>query len=205
MGRENLAKELDCRIIVAISSDIGASLASHWLDLGIKVIGTYRTWSETCSKLKARGVDLYHCDLSCWSSIKECCEAIAERHRWDVLVIAAGLLEPVGMFAQTSFMDWALSFEVNCIAQLGILHALLEYRSLKSTIGPLALFFAGGGTNSATTHFLRIRLRRSALLRQLSCSMLKFWTLALQFLDQDGLTQKSITRPSLLVTEPANP
>lgn len=146
--------DLPRRIIVSISSDIGLALATKWLADDLEVAGTYRTQSLAVDELKSRGATLAHCDLVEPRSIEQAVAELKERAAdWDVLVLASGLLEPIGPFVDCQFDDWLASIEVNFSALLRVLHGLLPARRRRSERGPVALFFAGGGTNSAPQNY----------------------------------------------------
>ena len=165
-----LERDLVTRVIVSISSDIGTALALHWLEEGYTVVGTYRTWTQACDSLVSSGAILYQCDLSDAKSIKDCGVRILSHGDWDILTIAAGTLEPVGAFADVSFDAWSSSLEINLLAQLRFLHLLLPRRNRTSRLGPLVLFFAGGGTNSAPLNYSAYTLSKVALIK--ACELL---------------------------------
>src|SRR3990167_2944302 len=138
-------------IVVAASSDIGAALCKKWSLEGWKIYGTYRTYSPLVEELTQKyAVEMIHCDLKVPQEssktvnalIKACC-------KWDVLVFSSGLMEPVGKFEEVEFSAWEQSLHVNFIRPLHLLHQLLPFRSPHSSV----LFFAGGGTNNAVTHY----------------------------------------------------
>lgn len=152
------------RIIVSASSDIGRALAEDWLDAGCEVHGTYRTRTAAVDELARAGASLTCCDLADAALIAsaggEIRRAAAD---WDVLVLAAGALEPVGPFAECDFAAWSASMAVNFTAQLQVLHELLPARRRGADLPPLALFFAGGGANSAPANYSAYTLAKIAL------------------------------------------
>lgn len=166
----NQDRELNTRVIISISSDIGTALALHWLSEGYTVVGTYRTWTDSCDSLQRAGAVLYECDLSDSASIKTCAEHLHTHGPWDIVTVAAGTLEPVGTFAEVSFDEWSASVEVNLLAQLRVVHHLLPTRNTTSKLGPLVLFFAGGGTNGAPERYSAYTLSKIALIK--ACELL---------------------------------
>jgi len=137
------------RHIISISSDIGLALANKWLDEGHQVSGTYRTHTLEIEKLVKKGAEIVFCDLTSAASINKSTQYLNGLGLWDSLVVAPGSLEPIGMFEDTRFNQWSESVNINFIQQFGLLHGLLPSRNTQTSLGPLVLFFAGGGVNNA--------------------------------------------------------
>ena len=152
------------RIIISASSEIGRALAEDWLGSGCEVHGTFRTPGAGVDELERAGANLTHCDLADAASIASACEKLrCASADWDVLVLAAGSLEPIGPFADCDFAAWAASMTVNFISQMHVLHELLPARRRNSGLPPLALFFAGGGANNATINYSAYTLAKIEL------------------------------------------
>jgi NAD(P)-dependent dehydrogenase (short-subunit alcohol dehydrogenase family) len=158
-------------VIISISSDIGTALAESYLDQGIDVVGTYRTSNKEIEALAQRGVKLVQMDLADAASVNQAGEKLNEMaDNWDFLVVSPGLLEPIGAFDKVDFNAWNNSIQVNFTNQLRITHHLLESRNKSSKLGSLVLFFAGGGTNNATTNFSAYTVSKVALIKM--CELL---------------------------------
>jgi NAD(P)-dependent dehydrogenase (short-subunit alcohol dehydrogenase family) len=158
-------------IIISASSDLGTAMAQRWLGKGWKVSGTYRTRSAAVAELEKRGAMLIGCDLTDSSSVEKACHTLRQwRDGWHVLVVCPGTLDPVGPFVDTSFDQWEESITVNFTAQLRLVHALLPARRNDTPHGPCVLFFAGGGTNNATSNFSAYTVSRIALIKM--CELL---------------------------------
>lgn len=158
-------------IIVSISSDIGTALAQRWLAQGWTVFGTYRTRSTATAQLEAIGAKLVACDMADNEALEASCTEL--RHlclAWDVLVIAAGTTEPIGPFADTDFDTWARSIEINFTSQMHLTHRLLPSRKTQLPVEPCVIYFAGGGTNSATTNYSAYTVSKIALIKM--CELL---------------------------------
>lgn len=155
-------------IIVSISSDIGIALAEKWRKMGWEVTGTYRTYSPAMEALEDCNVNLIHCDLSDITSIKTACSHMQEK--WDILVLGAGDLEPIGNFQAVHFDDWEKGIHVNFIQQMRIVHELLPFRNLEGDNEPCVQFFAGGGTNNAVLHYSSYTISKIALIKM--CELL---------------------------------
>lgn len=148
-------------LIVSASSDIGYHLARHWIESGIEVVGTYRTDSEKVAELKSHGANLMHCDLEDPKSATRVIEE-ASLHPISRLVLAAGGQDPIGLFAEIDFEEWARSIETNFTSQVRILHGLLARNSLENS---RVLMFAGGGTNNATQRYSAYTLAKIASIK----------------------------------------
>ena len=82
------------RIILSISSDIGFNLGIDWLKKGYKVVGTYRNFSNNCKLLKSKSAQLFETNLIDKDNIEDTSKRISEIGKWNVLVLAAGTMEP---------------------------------------------------------------------------------------------------------------
>lgn len=158
-------------IVVSASSDIGMAISEHWLGRGWRVFGTYRTRSQAIERLERAGARLVSCDLSQAPSVHEACAQLRTLcPRWDVLVLCPGTQEPVGPFVNCSFDEWEESVRVNFTGQIRIIHELLPSRRVNPVLEPLALLFAGGGTNTATLNYSAYTISKIALIKM--CELL---------------------------------
>ena len=111
------------------------------------------------------------CNLSSSNSVDIACKEISQKiNSWDNLIIAAGVLEPIGTFIDIDFEQWSESLNVNFTNQLRIVHHLLPYRNPKGPHCPQVLFFAGGGTNNATLNYSSYTLSKIGLIKM--CELL---------------------------------
>jgi len=158
-------------IIISASSDIGLALSEHWLALGHEVIGTYRRASTAMEGLKGKGMKFVRCDLADISSTNRCIEELRWHGKlWDALVFCPGAQEPVGSFMSLNFQEWSESIEINFTGQMRLTHALLPLKNTRSSMEPLVLYFAGGGTNNATVNYSAYTLSKIALMKM--CELL---------------------------------
>lgn len=157
-------------VICSISSDIGLALAGRWMARGWEVAGTYRTRTDSLATVEAAGAQVTACDLAVRDSVEAASARLAEGGPWDVLVLAAGLQDPVGAFAETDFDEWEQSFTVNFTAQLRLLHRLLPLRNTSGGRVPSVILFAGGGTNNAPTNYSAYILAKIASIK--ACEIL---------------------------------
>lgn len=151
----------DRALIVSASSDIGYHLAKHWIQLGKTVIGTFRSESEKVAELAACGARLLRCDLEDSQSIDRFLQTVSETP-FSRVVLAAGTQNPIGLFADVDFDEWAVSIGTNLVSQLRVLHGLLAQKLLDDS---RVLMFAGGGTNSATERYSAYTLGKVASIK----------------------------------------
>ena len=153
------------RVILSISSDIGTALALDWLNSKHQVVGTYRSWSKNCELLSAKGAELIRCDLTDPESISAATDRIQSLPPWEILVIATGDQQPVGAFQDVSFFEWDSSVQINFLRPLEFMHRILPFRSKKFNFAASVIFFAGGGTNSATTNYSGYTISKIGLIK----------------------------------------
>jgi NAD(P)-dependent dehydrogenase (short-subunit alcohol dehydrogenase family) len=155
-------------LILALSSDIGAALARHYLGQGATVLGTYRR--ELPADLQANPrVRACVCDLANPETTQVLADFLrAVAQPWDVLVSAVGQLSPVGKFLEVPFSDWEASVQINSTAQLRALHAAYSFRRTGGEVS--VVFFAGGGTNNPFTSYSAYCLGKIALIKM--CELL---------------------------------
>jgi NAD(P)-dependent dehydrogenase (short-subunit alcohol dehydrogenase family) len=152
------------RILISATSDIGRALAVDWLAAGCEVHGTYRTSGAAVDELTGAGASLLPCDLGDTASIRKAGQELRQcAADWEVLVLAAGSIEPIGPFLECDFDEWSNSMQVNFTGQMQVLRELLPARRRGGA--PLALLFAGGGTNNATINYSAYTLAKIALIK----------------------------------------
>lgn len=164
-------------IIVGISSDIGMALYQDWIKRNWNLSGTYRTQSDQINKLLKSSNSIFHCDLRNSKSIdKVCLDLKSSIPNWDLLVFGPGLQEPIGLFSEVNFDEWAESLTVNFTSQLRFLHNMISKRRKFKNQLPSVIFFAGGGVNNAPTHYSAYTVSKIAMIKMVEL-------LAAEFLD----------------------
>ncbi len=142
-------------VVFSITSDIGEFIARHFYNKNFKVFGTFRKESslKRLNEIMPQG-KFYKCDASNSESIDYALKQISKDIKnWNILVSCPCTPVPIEKFQDSDINVWEKSFYLNSISQLRFLHGLLKFRNLSSTQPPLALFFAGGGTNNAVDSF----------------------------------------------------
>ncbi|MCL5072130.1 MAG: SDR family oxidoreductase [Actinobacteria bacterium] len=158
-------------VIISITSDIGIALAKRYIQMGYKVVGTYRS-VELLSELENfDNLELFHCDIGSRNSIEEFVKKFTEMNlKWDLFISCTGTQNPVGAFFECDFDKWSDSIHINAIEQLRILHALYNYKNPK--LIPGVVYFAGGGTNNAVYNYSAYTASKILLIKM--CELLDF-------------------------------
>jgi NAD(P)-dependent dehydrogenase (short-subunit alcohol dehydrogenase family) len=137
-------------IVIGIGSDIGRELALRFTRDGWSVAGTFRA-TAGLSDLPT-SVKLVPCDLTSVASIVSATEALsADEALWDLLIVAAGTEEPVGIFWESDPDAWDDSIRVNALSPLRLVRGLYPLRN--RTGAASVAFFSGAGTNSAAPSY----------------------------------------------------
>ena len=151
-------------VVIAASADIGAHLVEHFLQAGAEVVGTYRNRSPRVAELEQSGASLFPLDIASGEQVTAFAENLREMgYAWNVLVSAAGLLDPIGPFFSTGFDEWEASVVTNSTAQLRVLHAIHALRD-RSGLSKI-VFFAGGGTNGTFDNYSAYCLGKLSLIK----------------------------------------
>lgn len=148
-------------LIAGIDSVIGELIASSLLNDAWKVLGTSRR-DETI-KTKSNS---FFCDFSDSKSIDKCVSSIIQfSPKIDLLILAVGVLDPIGKYHDVDFDKWEEGFYINCIGPLRFINKLLP--SLKNQNKSMVLTFAGGGINSSPERFFSYTLSKVALTKSM--------------------------------------
>lgn len=137
-------------IVIGISSDIGRELAIRFATDGWAVSGTFRSRSGLDGL--SNGVRLIPCDLTSPHGVSAALDAF-RRHGsgWDILVVASGTEEPIGVFWECDPDAWDANIHVNALAPLRLVRGLYPLRNTAGT--PNVAFFSGAGTNNAAPSY----------------------------------------------------
>lgn len=148
-------------LIAGIDSSIGELIAKSLFADAWKVLGTSRR-NETVEKTS----NSFFCDFSEKNSIDECASTIIKKSsEIDLLVIAVGLLKPIGKYRDIDFEKWEEGFYTNCIGPLRFINKLLP--CLRNQKNPMVLTFAGGGINSSPERYSSYTLAKVALTKSM--------------------------------------
>ncbi len=161
-------QSLSAVFVLSVSSDIGEQLALHFLDLGLRVAGTYRRELPASLRRREDFVGL-RCDVSTRESGAQIATFLrAEDFHWDLFVSCVGQLAPVGPFFGCDFDQWSDSVATSSVAQLRALHAAYPMRRASGVSH--VVFFAGGGTNNPFPSYSAYCVGKIALIKM--CELL---------------------------------
>jgi len=143
-------------LIAGIDSAIGASVAHHLSAFGWRVLGTSRR------ALDENSVGIFACDFSRSESIDRALREInANDAVLDLIVICVGILNPIGEFELVDPDGWEENFYVNTLGPIRFLRGLMP--STNTSSNPMVVTLAGGGINSAPTHYSAYTISKVAL------------------------------------------
>ena len=148
-------------IILSISSDIGLELSKALTSKNFEVFGTY---NKSNPKTSIPDKNLLKIDIKDFNSeiFKNWLKNIGE---WDVFISCIGNLNPVGKLLNINSNEWVESVAQNSTYQIGALLNALKYRNFKRS--PSVIFFAGGGTNSATEFYSAYTVGKICLIKSI--------------------------------------
>jgi len=150
-------------IIAGIDSGLGSMIASDLASKGWEIVGTTRRTGLNSEKYQ-NDFKISSCDFSNSQSIETCVsEILTKNGDWQVLILAIGVLAPIGEFTSTNFEQWQNSFNINFLGQMNFIQNLL--RNSPDNSNHLVLTFAGGGTNGPTPNFSSYTLAKIALIK----------------------------------------
>lgn len=147
-------------LIAGIDSAIGEIIAANLIKEAWSVWGTSRR-AETINTGNS-----FFCDFSDGNSIDKCASLIIQNcPKIDLLIIAIGVLDPIGKFQGIDFDKWEECFYINCVGPLRLINRLIPILRMKPN--SLVLTFAGGGINSSPERYSSYTLSKVALTKSM--------------------------------------
>ena len=143
-------------LIAGIDSAIGKFIADSLDSDDWKVFGTTRRENSLKSS------KIFYCDFLNQESIDRACLVVNKLVAGiDLLVVAVGILQPIGKFRNADFDSWESGFYINCLGPLRFINKLLP--QLNSQPNSMVITFAGGGINSSPERYSSYTLSKVAL------------------------------------------
>jgi len=103
-------------------------------------------------------------DITKIQQIKETIkETLHEFKKIDVLINAAGIQSPIGLFNENNAKDWKTNIEVNLLGTISFCKEVLPVM-IKSGKGKI-INFSGGGATSPRTHFSAYAVSKTGIVR----------------------------------------
>jgi len=147
-------------LIAGIDSAIGKFIADSLDSNDWKVFGTTRRENSLKSS------KIFYCDFLNQESIDESCLMVNKLvDSIDLLVVAVGLLEPIGKFRSIDFDSWESGFYINCLGPLRFINRLLP--QLSTQPNSMVITFAGGGINSSPEQYSSYTLSKVTLTKSM--------------------------------------
>ncbi len=117
-------------------------------DVASKYTTSNAATSNPKSKQSKRTVNVINCDVADYAALKK---NLAAFKQIDVLINAAGELDPVGPFAENNIEVWAKTIGTNLLGTVNACHICLE-RLKKSKHGKIINFAGGGAAYGRVQH-----------------------------------------------------
>ena len=147
-------------VVLSAMSDIGIELVISLKKKGYEVFGTYNS-SEPCHKLLPKG-NWFKLKIKDYNS-ESYKRWLKKVNKWDLFISCVGTQEPIGLFEDINPEKWIEGVNNNSLYQVGAFLYALPYANSK--IVSDAIFFAGGGTNSATPFYSSYTLGKISLIK----------------------------------------
>lgn len=146
-------------LIVGHDSELGRMIGDHLENLGWSVFGTTRRTNQV-------NHNRFYLDASDPRSISIAANEFMECAKdWDLLVVAIGVLNPLGKISEVNFEQWRQSIEINFVSQVDVIQEMVGRVSKLPAKSRKVLTFAGSGTNSAPVNFSAYTLSKIALIK----------------------------------------
>lgn len=148
-------------IVLAGTSEIGSKLIQKLIDKGYSNI--FATYYSREPSLKSPLVRWHKFKIQDYQDNDFLSAAALYCSDWDLFVSCVGTQHPVGRFDSVDIARWIEGININSTYQVATLLKLMEHRSTSNR--PCAVFFAGGGTNSATPNYSSQTLGKISLIK----------------------------------------
>ena len=147
-------------IILSVTSDISRELIISFKKKGYEIFGTYNSTEPDFTLLDRENLLKLNINEYNSEKYKNWLQSVGT---WDLFISSVGTQKPVGFFEKVNAMEWVDGVSNNSIYQIGALINALPLRNKLTT--STALFFAGGGTNSATPAYSAQNIGKIALIK----------------------------------------
>lgn len=149
--------------IAGINSEIGYELAYRYIAQGARVQGTYRNnkpdaylISEGSPFPNSASVFFRQVDMTVWAQINEAADAFEP---WDLLIVCAGTMEPIGKFMDCDGFAFDNAVRINALGPLRFLRAMWPKREP----GAAVCFLSGPNLSKRTPTYTAYRAGKAML------------------------------------------
>ncbi len=153
-------------IITGGSRGIGKAIAAAFLKEGAKCFLIARTHSglEQARKELGKVVEIFAADVGDLQTVQRAVhECLSVFGKVDILVNAAGIQGPIGLFTENSPQDWEVTLQVNLLGTLFSMQAAVPVMLLQKK-GKI-INFSGGGATSSRPRFSAYAASKTAVVR----------------------------------------
>jgi NAD(P)-dependent dehydrogenase (short-subunit alcohol dehydrogenase family) len=190
-------------LIAGIDSAIGQHISKYLASNSWEVYGTSRRSNYLMEQ------NVIYCDFLQPKSIDECASEIKKLLPGiNLLVIAVGLMSPIGKFIDCDIDEWEKTFYINFNGPVRLINLLLP--SLRKVENSLVLTFAGGAINSSPRFYTSYNLSKIALTKSMELfageePKIKFISLGTGWVDtpihQQTISAKDTLKESEILSE----
>ncbi len=162
-------KKLDCVIITGAGSGIGKAIALNLATQGFHILCISKTVkaSETSKFIRSQGFSAEEIivDLIDFNNVRDKFRTWFTQKNYNIVgvVLAAGILGPIGPLENTKIDQWNECFQTNVIGNLNILKEVLP-KMIDGRFGRI-VWFGGGGAANAYPMFPAYAASKAAIVR----------------------------------------
>lgn len=140
-------------IVTGGSRGIGKTVAQVLVKAGCRVIAVSRSLPELNifkEELQKEGfyIDIEAADVSDYTQVQKMASSIIKKfNSIDILVNAAGIYGPIGLFSENDIKKWSETIQINLMGTVNCVHAVLPVM-IKNGKGKIINFSGGGAVNN---------------------------------------------------------
>ena len=156
-------------VVTGGSRGIGKAVVQSLVAGGCKVIAISRSAQELATlkeEIEKTGfvIDVEAADVSDYDQVeKMVSEVIKKFGTVDILVNAAGIYGPIGLFGDNDIKKWSQALQINLLGAVNCAHAVLPTMT-KNKSGKI-INFSGGGAVNSFPHFSAYATSKAAVVR----------------------------------------
>ena len=157
-------------IVSGGSRGVGKTVAQFFCREGARVFILARKKDELAAAVRDIGRVTgmkpfgFVCDVGDDASVLRAVRAVQKKcRRVDVLVNAAGIQEPIGVFAENSAKAWEENININLLGTVRLCRAVV--RTMMKNKAGVIINFSGGGATSSRPHFSAYAVAKTGIVK----------------------------------------
>ena len=156
-------------VVTGGSRGIGKAVAQSLVAAGCKVTAVSRSAQELESlkdEIEKTGfvVDIETVDVSNYGQVEKLMNEVVKKFGTiDILINAAGIYGPIGLFGDNDIKKWTETIQINLVGTANCVHAVLP-AMMKNKAGKI-INFSGGGAVNSFPHFSGYATSKAAIVR----------------------------------------